>query len=341
MIIIERDGFSFLLPSGLSNFQQEMYVHLIDWKWKHLTKEPGYYRGTSYDALLPDHVKEQLLLIHPSIVDVFISHQKRFPFKKHKFINHMASSQAACANLFLPLLRYPTEAALVLQAVKPDLRAIAVDWLDKGYQLEFWDKPDNALNDHNPASGTDADIAIAYVNETGDLNLWLIEHKLTEQEFTTCGGYRSSHRNPNTHRCNSIKDILEYPRLCYYASASGYRYWDITLANEHVFPKKNLLESGTCPFQGGLNQLWRNQLLGLAIENSSSNKWPFKNVCFSVVHHPNNHALDESMNIYRKLLGDYDRFFSFTSDVLIRQAKQLGFSPWQEWLTWFEELYYF
>jgi hypothetical protein len=59
------------------------------------------------------------------------------------------------------------------------------------------------------------------------------------------------------------------------------------------------------------------------------------------VHHPKNHALDESMNIYRKLVGYNDRFFSFTSDVLIHQAKQLGLSPWHEWLTWFEELNYF
>ena len=340
MEIIERNNASYRLPGGLSIFQQEMYIHLIDWKWKNLTTEPGHYHGTSYDALLPDHVKEQLLLLHPSVVDAFNTHQKKFPFKKHKFINHMASSQAACANLFLPLLKYPLEAACVLQAVKSDLQAIAVDRLDNGYQLEFWDKPDNALKDHNPASGTDADIAIAYYSANGDLNLWLLEHKLTEQEFTTCGGYRSPHRNPIVHRCNSTVDILDDPQLCYYSSASGYRYWDITLANENMFPIKNLLDFGSCPFQGGLNQLWRNQLLSLAIENSASENWPFKKVYFSVVHHPKNYALDGSMNIYRNLVGYNDRFFSFTSDVLIHQAKELGFSPWQEWLTWFEELYY-
>jgi hypothetical protein len=341
MKILEHNNETYRLPGGLRDFQQEMYIHLIDWKWEHLTREPGYYRGMPYDALLPDHVREQLLLLHPSIVDTFIAHQKKFPFKKHRFINHMASSQAACANLFLPILKYPAEAAHVLRAVKSDLQAIAVDWLDNGYQLEFWDKPNNALNDHNPASGTDADIAIAYYSETGDLNLWLIEHKLTEQEFTTCGGYRSPHRNPKAHRCDSIADILEDSQLCYYASASGYRYWDITFANEHVLPNENLLEFDSCPFQGGLNQLWRNQLLGLAIENSTSEKWPFKKVYFSVVHHPKNHALDDSMNIYRKLVGYNDRFFSFTSDVLIHKAKRLSFSPWHKWLTWFEELYYF
>jgi hypothetical protein len=253
MITLENNGFSYRLPGGLSDFQQKMYIHLIDWKWKHLTTEPGFYRGAPYDALLPDQVREQPLLLHPSIVDAFITHQKNFPFKQHKFINHMASSQAACANLFLPLLKYPVEAARVLRAVIPDLQAVAVDWLDNGYQLEFWDNPDNALNDHNPASGTDSDIAVAYYSKTGDLNLWLIEHKLTEQEFTTCGGYRSPHRNPDKHKCDSISDILENKRLCYYAGASGYRYWDITFANEYIFHKENLVKFTACPFQGGLN----------------------------------------------------------------------------------------
>ncbi len=255
MKIIESNGKQYRIPAGLSKFQQEMYIHLINWKWDHVTEEPGCYRGNLYDALLPDNIREKLLTIYAPIRDDFKSHYTKFPFKKHKFINHIASSQAACANLFLPLLKYPNEAARVLQLVKPDLDAIALEWFDSGYQLEFWDKPDNILNDHNPASGTDADIAIAYYSKTGDLNLWLIEHKLTETEFTICGGYRSSGRDPKIHRCDSIADLLENNQLCYYTSASGYRYWDITRVNQQVFPIKNLLNFRTCPFQGGLNQL--------------------------------------------------------------------------------------
>lgn len=341
MKIYTCNGSTYRLPDGLSDFQIDMYIHLIDWKWKYLTKEPGYYRGIPYDAILPADLKRKLLPIHESIANEFVSHQKRFPFKTHKFIGHMASSQASCANLFLPLLQHPEEAAQVLQTVKPDLHAIAVEWFDSGYRLEFWDEPDNALNDHNPASGTDADIAIAYYSKAGDLNLWLIEHKLTEQEFTTCGGYRSHGRNPKIHRCDSIADILEDKRLCYYDIVSGYKYWDITLTNEHVFPVKNLLEFGVCPFQNGLNQLWRNQLLALAIEKSTSECWPFKHVYFSVVHHPQNHALMTSITHFKELPGIKDRFFSFTSDKLIYKAKQLGSSPLYEWLNWYQELYFF
>ena len=32
------DGTDYRLPSGLNDFQREMYVHLINWKWRHLTR---------------------------------------------------------------------------------------------------------------------------------------------------------------------------------------------------------------------------------------------------------------------------------------------------------------
>lgn len=340
MIIIEKNGKQYRVPASLRFFQQEMYLHLIDWKWEHLTIEPGIYRGNPYDALVPDRMREKLLPIYAPIREDFKSHYQKYPFKFHIFINHMASSQAACANLFLPLLKYPLEASEVLRDIKPDLRNIATERLDSGYRLEFWDEPDNALHDHNKASGTDADIAIAYYNLDGDLCLWMIEHKLTEQEFTTCGGYKSHGRNHNVYKCDSISNILKNNQLCYYAGFSGYRYWDITLDNKQMFPEENLLGFGTCPFRRGLNQLWRNQLLALAIENSASKNWPFKKVYFSVVHHPKNYALQASMDLYRKLIGLGDRFSSFTSDMVINSAKRLHFSPWEGWLSWFEELYY-
>jgi hypothetical protein len=66
----------------------------------------------------------------------------------------------------------------------------------------------------------------------------------------------------------------------------------------------------------------------------------FLRVYFSVVHHPKNHALYESMNMYRKVIGYNDRFFSFTSDMLFNRSKQLNFSPWKDWPAWYEDLYY-
>jgi hypothetical protein len=337
---LTQNGKTYRVPDLLSGFQLDLYVHLINWKWKYITKEPGYFRGQPYDAILPEEFKDKLLPIHSSIQQRVRSHKERYPFKLHKFIGHMASSQAACANLFIPLLIHPREAALVLQAVKPDLYEIAVEKFDSGFRLEFWDEPDNALNDHNPVSGTDADIAIAYYTREGKLNLWLIEHKLTEAEFTTCGGYRSHGRNKEIHRCDSITEILNNPRLCYYDSVSNYRYWQITQANPETFPVKNLQNYIECPFKDGINQLWRNQLLAVAIETSKSERWPYERVYFSVVHHPKNQALDSTIASFRDLVGDSDRFSSFTSDLIINRAKALDFPSLRSWVDWYSDLYF-
>ena len=317
------------IPSNLSDFQRSMYIHLIDWKRRHLTEKPGHYAGHAYDAVLPEELKGQLPHLYKPIRQRFFDHQRTFHFKTHKFADHMASSQVACANLFLPIMVHPNVASTILKTVKPDLETIAMDQLDSGFRIEFWDDVRNGipdqkglLGDHNRSTGTDADFAIAYRNHQGELNLWLIEHKLTEQEFTTCGGAKSKGRQSGKHSCDLIADILKNPDLCYYQSACHYNYWNITAQHPDEFPRENLLKNHGCPFIGGLNQLWRNQLLAIAIENSSD--WPYKKVFFSVAHHPKNFAPTASMQAFAALAGHSGRFFSFTSDRLVEQAKTVG-----------------
>jgi hypothetical protein len=184
-----------------------------------------------------------------------------------------------------------------------------------------------------------ADFAIAYRNQQGELNLWLIEHKLTEQEFTTCGGAKSKGRQTGKHSCDSIANIFRNPELCYYHSACRYNYWTITAQHPPEFPCDNLLKNHGCPFMGGLNQLWRNQLLAIAIENSPD--WPFKKVFFSVVHHPKNLSLAPSMQAFAALTGNSDRFFSFPSDRLIEQAKMVDSPDLRAWADWYTDLYFF
>ena len=86
-----------------------------------------------------------------------------------------------------------------------------------------------------------------------------------------------------------------------------------------------------------MNQLWRNQLLALAIESSAN--WPYSEVSFSVVRHPRNDALSDTLALYKRLLGAGGRFSDFTSSMVIERALQLGFSPWRQWLEWYRELY--
>jgi hypothetical protein len=227
-----------------------------------------------------------------------------------------------------------------LQRVKPDLVSIATEELDGGYQLEFWGKSlangtRGFLNDHNNASGTDADIAIAYRDYENQLNLWLIEHKLSEPEFTTCGAASSKGRT-SLQRCESAADVYQDPALCYYHSGKSYRYWEVTKEAKSLFPVSKFIDGQGCPFKGGLNQLWRNQLLAFVIEKQQK---PFKKVYFSVVHHPGNKSLDASIGQFKQFLNDADQFFTFTSNDIITAAQNYNYPELVEWSDWYRELY--
>jgi hypothetical protein len=192
-------------------FQDKLYRHLIAWKWAHGITEPGKFLKTNkagevveyrYDAILPKSFADAQCWpnLYPAIVEKLREHRKLNKFHIHNHFYHMASSQAANLNLFLPLL-INQNAAAVLRVLRPDFASLATDALDHGYCVEYWGgnlashggklKHASPLRDKTGRTGTDADIAIAYRNHTGELCLWLVEHKLTEQEFTACGGAKS------------------------------------------------------------------------------------------------------------------------------------------------------
>jgi hypothetical protein len=328
------NGQGYRLPDMLNPFQQEMYVHLINWKWEHITRQPGTDRGVIYDAVLPTEYVDQFPILYPGIVNAFKEHLQKYPFRIHKYFNHMASSQAANLNLFLPILLHPNANA-VFAKLKPDFARLAVSQLDKGYRIEFWDEPFGNLNDKSKAAGTDSDIAIAYYNDQNELCLWLIEHKLTEKEFTTCGGARSP-RKRSSHDCNkSFTEILANKNLCFYHHMNKYNYWKITETNQAFFA--NHAHYKHCPFKEGMNQLWRNQLLALSIEQDD--RQPFKHVTFSVVKHPRNTSLDATLDAYQELTGNNPKFLVFTSADVIAAASTANDPQLDLWITWYKALY--
>lgn len=334
MRVLGRNGKTYRLPNLLNPFQEQLYIHLIDWKQKHIGEASGQSRGTTYDAILPDEVNEQMLVIYPGIRTALAEHLLRLPFRIHKYFNHMASSQAANINLFLPILHHP-QAAAILRQLKPDLARIATGHLDHGYRIEFWDEPYGGLNDKTKVSGTDSDLAIAYYNHEDRLCLWLIEHKLTEAEFTTCGGFRSKGRQPR-HDCRkTFAELVEDPAACYYHDVRNFNYWRITGDNQGFFPNHG--RHNVCPFRDGMNQLWRNQLLALSIEQDD--RQPFEQVTFSVARHPRNTALDQTIADYKDLVGDNPKFTCFTLAEVITAAESHADRKLQEWIGWYRAFY--
>jgi hypothetical protein len=339
------NGKDYRLPRNLNSFQEALYVHLINWKWEHITKEPGYskYRGQHipYDAILPTPMADEFRVVYLPIREALRQHARTKPFRFHRFFNHMASSQAANVNLFLPILYHPSASA-IFSCIKEDFASLAVEQLDHGYCLEFWggnfgsDAADRGpLGDKSGNHGTDSDIAIAYRNHQGELCLWLIEHKLTEKEFTPCSGPKSKDRDEARHHCSSsFADILRDKHTCFHHDFGQRKYWDITERNQSLFV--NHATHTGCPFQGGMNQLWRNQLLALAIEQQGN---PYKHTHFSVVRHPGNKALDASLTAYKDLIDNNPRFSSLSSVAVIEASERHADKGLHDWIAWYRELY--
>jgi hypothetical protein len=335
-------GIPYKLPDNLSEFQTRLYVHLINWKWKYITTEPGIYIKKSkkykFDAILPESVHKLFPLIYSTILSDLKAHKHIFNFKFHEHFNHMASSQAANANLFLPIL-LNSKANDILKQLIPDFNYLATDQLYKGFRIEFWDGNSNQetgiLGDHSAVAGTDSDIAIAYFNHANELCLWLVEHKLAEIEFTNCGGFKSRGRNRAIHLCEkSFSEIFKNKSLCYYHDIRRNEYWNITEANQSFFV--NHTKHLSCPFKGGMNQLWRNQILGFALEKAEI----YKHVHFSVVHHPDNHSLCSSIADYRDLINDNPKFSVITSADVIDAAGKIKDEKLEKWINWYKELYF-
>jgi len=333
------------LPSGLNDFQRELYIHLIEWKWKYISRETGIYRKKDKngivkeyekDAILPEAVRDSYPLIFPAVLDDLKAHKVLFDFKLHDHFHHMASSQAANINLFLPILLH-SNVNSILRKLKPDFKRLATEMLYKGFRIEYWDGNSimerGLLGDHSKDAGTDSDIAIAYYNNHNELCLWLIEHKLTEKEFTTCGGYRTRFNNHKESCNNSFTTILAKKELCHYHRVNKYQYWNLTDANKDLFIHA---EAEThCPFRDGMNQLWRNQLLGLGLMQQGK----YKHVVFSVVKHPDNHALDTVLNDYQKLTNKDPRFSWFSSSKIIQAAENVNNKTLEGWAGWYRKLY--
>lgn len=348
MKILFRNGREYRLPNELNDFQLDMYIHLINWKWGHITKDPGVHKHKEkfiqYDAILPEIItsEEQIPHIYPPIRRHLAAHRKRNTFRIHPHFYHMSSSQAANINLFLPILHHPL-ASDILRDLHTDFASLATDQLDGGYCLEFWggnfgpDKSNKGiLGDKSPRAGTDADIAIAYRNHQGELCLWLIEHKLTEKEFTSCGGFKSKGRtDKQRHDCTrNFSQLLTYKNTCYYHEKCGYKYLEITDRHRHFFV--NHQKFLQCPFQGGMNQLWRNQLLALAIEEHGV---PYRHAHFSVVRHPRNTALDPSISSFKELIGNNPKFSVINSNQLVDTAERQADNQLREWCEWYRDLY--
>ena len=68
-------------------------------------------------------------------------------------------------------------------------------------------------------------------------------------------------------------------------------------------------------------------------------KGPFEHVHFSVVHHPKNPDLRQTIADYQGLLKKKELFTVFTSKQVVEAAQKCADLWIQEWARWYSELY--
>lgn len=325
----------------MKNLSDKLMKHLSLYKQKTLrVNKHGLYKDKEYEHILADSDLELNYL--PSIRTYAIA--SLVGVKRHVYFDHLNSSQAACFNLFVPLSLDKALSNKIFAGLIPgfkELMSIKFEYSDpKDYLNERKGRSDNKRN-----IGTDSDIAIFYHNTNDDLCLCLLEHKLTEKEFTNCNAVRSKN-NLTKDKCKDFSQIWSNTSNCYYQSGKNYNYWKLTKHTDSFFDQNVLsAQVGTCPFKGSLQQLWRNMLMAQAIENDPEN--PVKEAYFRVVYHQENDELfrlkefsgfNETDQAFSSILKTKSRFFTITIQEILEKIKIVSSSVLL-WVNEYEEKY--
>lgn len=325
----------------MNNFSEKLIQHLISYKEKTLrVNKQGLYKKKEYEHIL-DYIDIEKNFLPSILNDVA---KCLTDVKRHVYFDHLNSSQAACFNLFISLKLDTNLSNMVFKGLIPGFNEL-ID-----IKFEYSDPNDylnerNGRNDNKRNIGTDADIAIFYNNLKGEKCICLLEHKLSEKEFTNCNAVKSK-ANKNKEKCNDFNQIWTDTANCYYESGKRYRYWELT-KHPNTFFDFNILsdQNGVCPFEGSLQQLWRNMLMAQSIENDPRN--PVEKAYFGVVYHKENEELfklkgypgfDRTDQAFSSILNRKDKFFIISIHEILENIRKVS-DPLPLWVNEYEEKY--
>ena len=327
----------------MKNFSEKLIQHLIEYKENILgIKSRGKFKDEEYDHILEKYISSFNFL--PSIQTDAINLLYKKNVKLHIYSDHLNSSQIACFNLFISLLINKDLANKVFKSIIPEFKELL------NIEFEYYDDKDYLNEGRNKKAnkrdiGTDADVAIFYSNENNERCLCLLEHKLSEKEFTNCGAFKS-HKNDKKDFCKDFTKIWSDTNKCYYHANCNYGYWNLTKDKNSIFDSVKLFNyKGICPFKNSLQQLWRNMLMTQAIENDSNND--IKKTCFGVIYHSENDKLfklkeftgeSDTIIAFTSLLKDKNKFLVITIQDIINKVKEVE-DTIPKWVEEYEEKY--
>jgi hypothetical protein len=187
---------------------------------------------------------------------------------------------------------------------------------------------------------TTSDVGIEVRDAAGRHGIVLIEVKLSEGGFTTCGG-RGSPRNGRRDVCDSAAVFFAETGACYLNRPAharrDRRYWSIFAAADGTvqgaFPGADL--GGCCPFADDMQQPMRNHALALGLLQSG--RYEFAR--FGLVHHDDNPDVPLHWERYRAMIADPEVLFRLPASAVIEAGRRLEASWSSDWAQYLEDRY--
>lgn len=236
----------------------------------------------------------------------------------HDYARALNSSQAFALNLVLPFRVGRTDGLAAFLSDRLGRMATVT-----GAELEYYGSGELLAEIQGPKPGPDdhltqADVAVHLRDAGGRRGLLLIEVKLTEGGFTTCGGARSR-GNRDHGPCDDAATFFDAPARCYLRrplrASRDRRYWEL-FARAHrslrsAFPGAD--GSGPCPFRGDWQQPMRNHALALAaVDAGLAGFW-----ALALVHHDDNPDVVGPWDACSAAVADRDHLHRWPATLLL------------------------
>jgi len=256
--------------------------------------------------------------LHPSLRPLAKQRVASGELPLHGYAHALNSSQAFAMNLFLPVAGGAPSAFAAWVG-----RAVGLHVAIESVDLEYYGSGDLLCEIPGPEPGphdklTAADVAVHLVDGDGRRGVLLIEVKLTEGGFTTCGGI-DSRGNRDRAPCLDADLFFREPARCYlrhpYRATRDRRYWRI-FEQAHgslraAFPGQ--AEHAGCPFAGDWQQPMRNHALALAMQQAGLvDFWHL-----ALVHHDDNPDVPGPWDAYRRCAADAESLHRWPASSLL------------------------
>jgi len=248
----------------------------------------------------------------------------------HTHIEALNSSMTFGFNLFLPFRAGADLSPAVVDVLGPLIvDQVVFEWIPPGGIL-------GEIDGETPRDGeaaTGIDVLLRGWRDDGSRVVILVEVKLSEGGFSTCGGRKSrANRRPDV--CEDVDAFLAEPSACYLRrpirKQRDRRYWEIFQAAHGslsaAFPG---VTPGPCPFAGDAQQPMRQYALALGLEQAefADEAW------LLLVHHDDNPDVPHHWEEWMALTQPEARIARLPASAILDAGRTVGLEDWANWMA--------